>query len=167
MRWQQCAPRRELPGGRSGAERGAGCGCRTPRGRSAGTGAWPPLSLGPPEALQESGADTRVPPGVGRAPGGVGTVLLQGPGCSDSTRRAAIPAPSLPGGGKPRQQRTPRAAGSRDRPLTAAMHSGAEHRAPYSVPGVLWRPLPSLQPETAESGGMLPIFQMGKARRSS
>lgn len=101
-RWQLRAPRRELPGGWRGARcavRGAGCGCRRrwagARGQVRG---WAPLSLGPPEALQESGADTRVPPGVGRAPGWVGTVSLQGPGCSDSTSRADIPARSVPGG---------------------------------------------------------------------
>lgn len=59
-----------------------------------------PLSPGSPEALQESGADARVPPGGGRATGWVGTLLLLGPGCSDSIRRAAIPAPSVPGGGE-------------------------------------------------------------------
>lgn len=87
-----------------GEERGARCAVRAAAAGRRWAGArgqvrgWAPLSLGPPEALQESGADTRVPPGVGRAPGWVGTVSLQGPGCSDSTSRADIPARSVPGG---------------------------------------------------------------------
>lgn len=97
------------------------------------------------------------------------------PYCSRDPAAVAAPA-GLPsqhspsrgdGEGKPRQQRVPRAAGSWDHPLTAVTLDRAERHAPQGVPGMLWRPLPSLQPGTAESGGMLPIFQMGKARRSS
>lgn len=67
-----------------GAERGAGCGCGTPLGPSAGTGAWTPLSLDPPEALQVSRADSGFPPwsGPGSGQGGHGNAGGTGLRCS-------------------------------------------------------------------------------------
>lgn len=99
------------------------------------------------------------PPEVGRAPGRVGTAMPEGPGCGAASGRAVIS--DLPG--KPRQQGAPRAAGSGDRSLTAATRSGTERHALHGVPGVLWRPLPSLQREPVEPAALLLVLQTGNA----
>lgn len=166
-RWQLWAPRRELPGGWTGAL--CGLRLRDAAGLERGDRCVGAALPGP----------ARVCKSPGRTPGSpvewAGLREGWAPYCSRDPAAVAAPA-GLPsqhppsrgdGEGKPRQQRIPRAAGSWDHPLTAATPDPAERHAPQGVPGVLWRPLPSLQPETAESRGMLPIFQMGKARRSS
>lgn len=88
-----------------------------------------------PRFCKSPGRTPGLPLGVGRAPGGVGTVLLQGPAAVAAPAGLSSPSILPPGGGKPRQQRAPGAAGSWDRPLTAAVRGVAELSAPHSVPG--------------------------------
>lgn len=130
-RWQLWAPRRELPGGWSGAR----CGLRLrdaagpERGdRCVGAGrvrGFARVRGGPPGSpLEWAGLREGWAQYCSRDP----LQWLHPQGCH-------LPVSSLPGGGKPRQQRAPRAAGSWDRPLTAAMRGVAELRAPPQCPG--------------------------------
>lgn len=133
-RWQLWAPRRELPGGWSrarcglrlrdaaGPERGDRCVGAALPGRVRGFARVRGEPPGPPWSGPGSGRG-----GHSIAPGT--RLQWQHPqGCH-------LPGSSLPEGGKPRQQGAPRAAGSWDRPLTAAKRGVAEHSAPHSVPG--------------------------------
>lgn len=164
-RWQLRAPRRELPGGWRGARcavRGAGCGCRRrwagARGQVRG-------------GRRSPWARPRLCKSPGRTPG----FPLEWAGLPDgwaryrSRDRAAVTAPA----GLTSQHAPSRGAGRETEAAGDSASSWLQGPPADSSPAYptvsracYGDPCPPCS-RTQLSGGMLPIFQMGEARRSS